>query len=215
MSTNRTQLGLLVAGTVLLAGCASAGASPARLRSLAPNASMTPGMVMPDGSTMGAAPPAVPATPTAATSPVVAAAAQPSASAMMLCSNELRSTIAKVLALQAIPAGTPTWGNDLYTCTYRLPIGALTLSVKQTASTAATDIYFAAQQKQLGTTKALEGLGQGAYGTDTGTVVLRKDNDVLRVDATALPAQFGSQQEKRNDFAYEIASDILGCWTGG
>jgi hypothetical protein len=29
------------------------------------------------------------------------------------------------------------------------------------------------------------------------------------------PAVLGAQQSKRFDFAYEIASDILGCWTGG
>ena len=36
----------------------------------------------------------------------------------------------------------------------------------------------------------------------------------LRVDATGLPAVFGTQKQKRTDLAYEIASDVLGCWTG-
>jgi hypothetical protein len=25
---------------------------------------------------------------------------------------------------------------------------------------------------------------------------------------------FGPQQQRRTDLAYEIASDVLGCWTG-
>ena len=45
-------------------------------------------------------------------------------------------------------------------------------------------------------------------------MVVVKDNETLTVDATGLPAVFGSQQQKRTDLAYEIASDVLGCWTG-
>lgn len=46
-------------------------------------------------------------------------------------------------------------------------------------------------------------------------MVLLKDSDTLTVDASRLPPVFGKQQSTRFDFAYELASDILGCWTEG
>jgi len=36
----------------------------------------------------------------------------------------------------------------------------------------------------------------------------------LPASALVLSAVFGSQQQRRTDFAYEVASDVLGCWTG-
>jgi hypothetical protein len=133
---------------------------------------------------------------------------------MMVCSTEIRTKTAQVLALPTIPAGTSSWVDHVFTCTYQLPMGPLVLSVTENADAASTATTFAGIREQLGVTHDLAGLGQAAYGTDAGTVVLRKDNDILRVSADALPAVFGSQQQKRTDFAYEIASDVLGCWTG-
>jgi hypothetical protein len=197
------QLGLVLAGSLLLAGCASSQAS-APSKTLRPGAAMTPGMVMPDGSTMGAAAAPGPST----------AAAQPSASAAMVCSADVRNDIKTVLASPRVPAGTSTFVDHLFTCSYRLPIGTLVLLVQESPDAAATSTYFASLRQQLGKTADLAGLGEGAYGTDTGTVVVRKDDHVLRVDATDLPGEFGAQRAKRADFAYEIASVILGCWTG-
>ncbi len=196
------QIGLLLAGAILLAGCASSQAL-APSKTVRPSGAMTPGMVMPDGSTMGAA-----------AAPAKSAAAAPSASAAMVCSADVRKDITTVLASRQVPAGKSTFVNHLFTCSYRLPIGTLVLLVQESPDAAATSTYFAALRQQLGKTADLAGLGEGAYGTDTGTVVVRKDNDVLRVDATDLPAEFGAQHAKRADFAYEIASVILGCWTG-
>jgi hypothetical protein len=197
-------LGLLVAGSILLAGCASShSASNTPLKSPAANGAMTPGMVMPDGSTMGAAAPAA-----------KKAAAKPSAAAAMICSAELRSDLATVLAVKQVPRGTSTFIRGLFTCTYALPMGRLVVSVQESPDAAGTTDYFRGLRHRLGKTADLAGLGEAAYATSNGTVVVRKDNDVLRVDATRLPAQFGAQHAKRADFAYEIASDILGCWTG-
>jgi hypothetical protein len=165
-------------------------------------------MVMPDGSTMGAGAPA---------STAAAAAAKPSAPAAMICSAEIRSDIATVLAVKQLPRGTSTFVNGLFTCRYALPMGPLVISVQESPDSAATTGYFQALRQRLGKTADvadLAGLGEAAYGSSDGAVVLRKDHDVLRVDATGLPAQFGAQHAKRADFAYEIASDILGCWTG-
>lgn len=196
---------LLVVSMLALAGCASAGASgePGTSRA-AHSPAMSAGMVMPDGSTMGAA-----------AAPSTAAADNPSAAEMMICAAETHSIIAEVLGLTSAPPSTATWRDHLYTCRYRLPMGTLIVSVKQSADPGAAAAYFRTSQAHLGSTEPLDGLGEHSFGAAAGTIVLIKDNDTLTVDATRLPPVFGNESSKRFDFAYELASDILGCWTEG
>lgn len=141
------------------------------------------------------------------------APATPSPAAKMVCSDDIKSKVKQVLRL---PADAPThtsFVDHLYTCTYTLPEGPLVLSVHDSASKAAAAAYYTALRPTLGPTSGLPGLGEHAYGTSRGTVVVLKDSQTLVVDATGLPAVFGSQGQKRTDLAYEIASDVLGCWT--
>jgi hypothetical protein len=194
---------LVVACTLLLAGCASSRADTADpSASAAPRAAaMTPGMVMPDGSTMGAGSSSVPAS-------------RPSAPAKMICSDDVRGDLADVLKLKSKPTATSRWVAPVFTCTYRLPMGALVLSVTESADDAGAHAFAAGLRKRLPATASVAGLTDVAYQTKTGIVALVKDNDTLVVDASRLPAQFGTEQQKRGDFAYEVASVILGCWTG-
>jgi hypothetical protein len=167
--------------------------------------SMAPGMSMP------AASPATPKPADASTS------GGPSQSARMICSDEIRTAAAAVVVPAKVPAGAATWANHLYTCTYRPSVGPLVLSVKESPNVAAARDYFAAQQQHLAPTKpirGLAGLGLPAYETTTGTVVFLKDNKTLQVDATHLPTAIGPHHLSRTDTAYEIATDVLGCWTG-
>lgn len=200
---------LLTTGTLLLAGCAS---TPAGTDSRPPSPStgiaMSPGMVMPDGSTMGAE-----TTRSGSQTSGTDIADGPTAAEQMICAAETRSDITQVLGLATAPTSSSHWADRLYTCTYALPMGTLVVSVKQSASSAEAMSFFAQSRNVLGASRTLAGLGQGSYGTTDGKVVLIKDSDVLTVDATKLPPVFGAQQSKRFDFAYEIASDILGCWT--
>jgi len=142
------------------------------------------------------------------------AAAAPSETAKMVCSDDVRKKVDKVLQLSTPAPVRSTWKDQLYTCTYALPMGPMVLSVKQSASKSDARAYFDALRPQLGTTETLIGLGERAYATKTGIAVVLKDNMTLRVDTTALPAVFGPQQQRRTDLAYEVASDVLGCWTG-
>ena len=188
----------LLTAPLLLAGCASSATSSAQQR-------MTPGMVMPDGSTMGAAPGAQAAGDTQQ---------QPSSAATMVCSDDTRGQIAAALGAKSVPAGAATWRAPDYVCTYTLPMGRLVVSVHESGSTGAGTGYIEAQRRDLGATPAV-GLTEVAYQNTRGDVLLLKDGDVLHVDAGALPATFGATDQHRDAFAYEIASDILGCWTGG
>jgi hypothetical protein len=194
---------VLAAGAILLTGCGTATTTATTSSTTEPVASatspgMSPGMVMPDGSVMGAAP----------------GAAKPPALAVMVCGDEVRGDITKVLSLPSQPGTSATWVDQLFTCTYRLPMGPMVLSVKQSADDAAARAYYQAERNRIGSTVDTVGLGEYAYRTPTGTVGLVKDNVTLTVDATGLPAQFGREGQKRTDLAYEVASVVLGCWTG-
>lgn len=197
-STLRRAL-LLLAGSALFAGCVATRQANDN-QPTTPAATMYPGMVMPDGSVMGTT-----------TAP---ASSAPMATSRMICSPEARSDIAAALALATPLPATASWAEHLYTCTYRLPYGQLIAAVKETPDAASTTAYYHHLLRQLGHTTGLAGLTDTAAGTPSGTVVLIKDNNVLTVDATRLPAEFGPQHQRRADFAYEVASIILGCWTG-
>jgi len=211
MNHHRTA-GLVVGCALLLTGCATSNAATTPApgptpsisvgQNMSPGKAMSPGMVMPDGSVMGA------------DTKASGAPQGPSASARMICGAEIRADVTKILGLKSPPATTSRWADHLYTCTYRLPRGDLVVSVKESPDAAATKSYFQARRQQSGSPDTLAGLTPSAFGTPTGTVVLVKDNNTLTVDATALPTQFGTQHQKRTDLAYELASVILGCWTG-
>jgi hypothetical protein len=143
-----------------------------------------------------------------------AADGQPSATAAMVCGADVVGDVSRALALPEPPSTTATWADPLFTCDYALPMGPLVLSVEDSPSPAAAAEYFASRQGELGETAPAAGLGERAFATPTGTVVVIKDAMTLTVDATGLPEEFGDNGQRRSAFAYEVASIVLGCWTG-
>jgi hypothetical protein len=139
---------------------------------------------------------------------------RPSAIAAMVCGAEVRGDVGEALGLPAPPPATSTWADHVFTCTYRLPAGPLVLAVRDSPNPAAAHRYLAAERSRLRPTTTAAGLTDGAFRTRSGIVALSKDSDTLTVDASGLPAEFGPQQQKRTDLAYEVASVVLGCWTG-
>ena len=61
------------------------------------------------------------------------------------------------------------------------------LSVKELSSWAQTKQYFDSLAATLGRTRDLPGLGQAAFQTTDGSVVVRKDWKVLLVDSSGAP----------------------------
>jgi hypothetical protein len=141
-------------------------------------------------------------------------AAGPPENASMVCSDEIRGKVQQVLKLPALPTVRSTWIKQIYTCTYDLPVGPMVLTVQVAATETAADAAFQARQKATVGATPLLGLGEHAYATPGGTATVIKDAMTLEVDTTALPAVFGAEHQKRTDLANEIASDVLGCWTG-
>jgi len=137
----------------------------------------------------------------------------PSAIAIEVCSKTAQSQIQHVLGVTA-DVTTPTWSNHEYSCRYQYPNGSFVLSVKELSNWSQTYAYFDSMKKSLGNTGSLLNLGQGAFTTSNGSVVVRKDWKVLFVNIEPLPAQFGRPPTSKADIAYTVADIILACWAG-
>lgn len=139
----------------------------------------------------------------------------PSATAQMICSDEIRTAVASMLQLPTTPAPTSTYVNRLFTCTYHLSDGPLVLSVQDTEGVPAARSYFESLRGTLPGSQTLSGvasLGLPAFQTPSGTVVFLKDDKTLKVDATGLPPAAGPNGQTRTDVAYQIATDVIACW---
>jgi hypothetical protein len=155
-------------------------------------------------------------TPTAAAKTVVRplpAGRLPSLIALMVCRPKAQSEINQVLGVTATVSAR-TWVDHKYSCRYGYPNGSFELSVKELSSWTQTLAYFHGLGAQLGGPEALGNLGQGAFRTSGGDVVVRKDWKVLLVDVSGLPSQFGVPPTSATDVAFTLADLILGCWDG-
>lgn len=167
----------------------------------------TPGMVMPDGSTMTAD-----SAPSPTPSP---SAAEPSLTSRMVCAGDVVAAVKQLGGLSSNPVTTSTWKNSLFTCTYRLPEGDLVLSVKESADPQAARAYFDGLQAGAPSPTSLEGLrglGLPSFETQAGTVAFVKDAMTLLVDATRMPPLVGPQGTARTSFAFAVAGNVLACW---
>ncbi len=137
----------------------------------------------------------------------------PSPIALMVCRPKAQREINKVLGVTAT-VGDRTWIDHKYSCRYGYPDGSFELSVKELSSWPQTLAYFHGLGAELGAPQTLGNLGQGAFRTSGGDVVVRKDWKVLLVDVSGLPSQFGVPPTSATDVAYTLADLILGCWDG-
>lgn len=130
----------------------------------------------------------------------------------MVCGEEIVGDITQILQLDDAPHTVSTWADDVYTCTYHLPMGPLVLTVNVSDSTAQAGAYFDARRAEAPDAEEFAGLGERAFGTGAGDVTVVKDDMTLSVDATALPETIGDNGQKRSALAFEVASQVLGCW---
>jgi hypothetical protein len=141
------------------------------------------------------------------------AGSQPSDISKQVCQEEAQKDIASALG-ETAKVSRPTWVNHLYTCDYSYPSGSMILSIKELSSWKETLAYFSGLAAHMGKTRELQGLGQGAFQTSDGSVVVRKDWKVLLVNIADLPARFGVPETSSQYVAVTVADVILGCWAG-
>jgi hypothetical protein len=143
-----------------------------------------------------------------------AVAATPSISAKMICEQEAADEVAAVIGIKTTKPVVPAWSHGLYSCEYAYTNGSIELSVKELPNPSATDAYFGSLQRLLGEQRTWANLGQAAFVTPNGSVVVHKDYKVLFVDISRLPASFGVPPTARANAALNVAITIMGCWTG-
>jgi hypothetical protein len=153
------------------------------------------------------------ATPATANRRPLPAGRKPSPIAVMVCRTKVQREIAEVLGMRAKVTGR-TWVDHTYSCRYGYANGSFELSVKELSSWSQTLAYFHGLGARLGDVQLLGNLGQGAFRTSTGDVVVRKDWKVLLVDVSGLPSTFGVPPTPATDVGYTVADVILGCWDG-
>jgi hypothetical protein len=141
------------------------------------------------------------------------AGSKPSEIAKMVCQPKVQREIAETLGVRATVT-TPTWVDHEYSCVYRYPDGQFELTIKELSSWHQTLGYYADLGQQQGRSTTIPNLGQGAFQTDNGSTVVRKDWKILTVDISGLPAQFGKPPTSRGDVAVTVADLILACWAG-
>jgi hypothetical protein len=137
----------------------------------------------------------------------------PSTIATMVCRSKAAEEIDSALGAKGT-VSAPTWIDHVYSCRYGYPTGSMVLSVRELSGWAQTRDYFALLGVEMGRTRTIDNLGQGAFQTTDGSMVVRKDWKVLLVDVADLPAQFGQPPTSSGDAAVSVADVILGCWSG-
>jgi hypothetical protein len=137
----------------------------------------------------------------------------PSQIAKMVCAAEAQREINETLGVKA-SVSRPTWVGHAYSCFYRYPDGHFELTVRELSSWPQTLATFAAVGHHQGRSANIANLGQGAFQTDNGSAIVRKDWKILTVDISGLPAQFGKPPTSRGDVAVTVADLILACWAG-
>jgi hypothetical protein len=142
------------------------------------------------------------------------AGAHPSVSSKMVCAAEAQTEIQLGLGAQPTHVTAATWIDHVYSCQYVYPNATITLTVKELDSAAQTARYFNDLGQRLGRRPDRIAIGQGAFLTTNGSMVVRKDWKVLDVDVSQLPASFGQPPQSASDVAVSVAATILTCWSG-
>ena len=148
-----------------------------------------------------------------------ASTAQPSETASMICSDEIRTAVGSTFELaDGAPVGLHSWdpGARLFSCTYQLGGGDLRLSVDDAEGAAAGTAYYddlRARLPEATRIKGLENFGFPAFETADGSVVFIKDHKTLWVDGTRLGAGDLPEGTSRTQVAYGVAAAVIACWT--
>ncbi len=134
----------------------------------------------------------------------------PGPAAREVCEPMVRDAVPGSVGVPLIGEPVSAVRGDTYSCRYAFDGGALDLSVRDLHTISQARRYFRDLQGREGVADALSGLAEGGFTKADGSVVAKKDAMVLTVDVAALPPT----QVDRSGIAIELASSVLGCWTG-
>jgi hypothetical protein len=127
-----------------------------------------------------------------------------------VCEPMVRDSVPASVGLPLTGEPVSALRGDTFSCRYAFEGGVLDLSVRDLHTVSQARKYFRAVRGREGVDDALTGLAEGGFTKADGSVVAVKDAMILTVDVTALPPT----QIDRTGIAIELASTVLGCWTG-
>lgn len=151
--------------------------------------------------------------PSPATTP--AAATSPSEAAKMVCADQAKQTVKTITGAPTLPVPEDGWDGSAYTCRYPLQAGDFIMTVTEAPDNTSAQAFARALAASMAAApiEGLANLGLPGYRSSDGVVVFAKDNMTLQVDATRLAGPVGPEKTSPSDFAYQMATTILGCWT--
>lgn len=126
-----------------------------------------------------------------------------------ICERMTRDNVANQLTvgrLDGAPVRTKT--GSITRCTYRISGGSLVMTVDERGGVASALQSFATSKLAATAPVKVPLLGTEAYTAKDGTTVTVKDDKVLTVDPTGLPAG-----NDRTQIAQSLSFEILTCWT--
>jgi hypothetical protein len=128
-----------------------------------------------------------------------------------VCEPMVRDSVPATVGLPLAGKPVSDVRGDTFSCRYAFAGGTLDLSVRDLHTVSQARKYFRALKGQEGVEDALTGVAEGGFTKADGSVVAMKDAMILTVDVTALPPT----RVDRTGIATDLASTVLGCWTGG
>ena len=127
-----------------------------------------------------------------------------------VCEPMVRDSVPASVGLPLTGEPVSAVRGDTFSCQYAFEGGALDLSVRDLHTISQARKYFRAVRGREAVDDALTGLAEGGFTKADGSVVAMKDAMILTVDVTGLPPT----QVDRTGIAIQLASTVLGCWTG-
>jgi hypothetical protein len=143
--------------------------------------------------------------------PAAAKVAKPTAAARELaaevCEEMVSDAAVHAAREQLVAPQQGAWSGSRYTCPYQFDGGTLAVDVDVFRSVDAAKKGFSTARDRMEDRTRLYGIGQQAFQAGDLTLVSRKDNFVLTIDPTALPARFN-----RDGIVWATTLAVFDCW---
>ncbi len=138
-------------------------------------------------------------------------------SARQFCNERARREVSISVGVPMVRTPRPHENAHSYACTYEFTDGRIGVSVAKLASVADARARFEAIARERGRRPEPPMLGEEleAFVTTNGTIIVRKDNEILDVDVAHLPSQFGRPPQARSVIALAVAVTTIGHWVPG
>jgi hypothetical protein len=138
-------------------------------------------------------------------------------SARQFCNARARREVSTSLGVPMLRTPRAKADARSYACAYEFADGAIHVSVSKLGSDRAARERLDAIARQRGRRPEPPMLGEEleAFVTTEGSMVVRKDREVLEVDVAGLPERFGRPPQTRSVIALAVAVTIIGHWVPG